>query len=249
MKTYIVFFILIINLFSFTCLGQRSNNANKNTPSQSNDTLKEHLVIVGYYVEETINMPFGQRITKYEVSKLSMVNTYDLGPNNTRIVTPIYRKPKIKPAEINPLQSKAISSDNVNNINVPVKIKTSVSAKKEIKTPASIEDEVNTSSTSSAAKEESPKYVVVDVVNTYAKVINKDKNYKSIDTNVLKKVADRSYFEGDLVSAAKYYSQLFAITKNLDAMYYYRYAQALNAINKTKEANEMMKIFNNNSKP
>lgn len=219
MKTYAALFITTMAL-SFNCFGQSKSTVKvtaeiANTNSQSNNTPKVPLVIEGYYVEETINMAFGKRVTKYEVSKLSMVNTYDLGPNNTRTVTPIYRKPKVKTNEIEALKSKEV----VDNINTTIK-------------PVTVEMVAQ-------SKPESPKYVVVDVVNTYAKVL--DKGYKSSD--MLIKVADRSYFDGDLVLAAKYYSQLFAMTKNLGTMYYYRYAQALKAINEPQKADEMMKIF------
>lgn len=41
-----------------------------------------------YQVIEKVNMPFGGYTTTYEVSELSQVNTYDLGPNNTREIIP-----------------------------------------------------------------------------------------------------------------------------------------------------------------
>lgn len=219
MKTYAALFITTICFFSFKCFGQRKNTVDvtaeiANANSQLNNVSKEGLFIEGYYVEETINMPFGKRITKYEVSKLNMVNTYDLGPNNTRTVTPIYRKPKVKTAEIAGSQSKTVTNNSTTTKSVVVEV-------------------------AAEPQPGGPKYIVVDVVNTYAKVL--DKGYKSID--MLMKVADRSYFDGDLVLAAKYYAQLFAMTKNLDTMYYYRYAQSLKAINQPQKADEMMKIF------
>jgi hypothetical protein len=60
---------------------------------------------------------------------------------------------------------------------------------------------------------------------------------------MLTKVADRAYFDGDLETAAKYYEQLFMITTNLDAMYYYRYAQSLKGINQSGKAEEAMLLF------
>lgn len=210
MKTYEVPFIAIVFIFSSNCLGQVSSHAS--AISGSDNTSKDGLVIVGYYVEETINMTFGKRITKYEVSKLSMVYTNDLGPNNTRVVTPIYRKPKIKTVDI-ALQSKTFVDSSAVNIK-PVKI--------EVIVPV-----------------EAPKYLTIDVVDTYAKVL--DKGYKSVE--MLTKVADRAYFDGDLTTAAKYYEELFAMTKDLESMYYYRYSQALKAINQEGKADEMMLLF------
>lgn len=204
-------------VFSSYCFGQRVNNAQFTTEkgqvrSETDNISKEGLVIAGYYVEETINMAFGKTITKYEVSRLSMVNTCDLGPNNTRVVTPIYRKSKIKTVESG-LQSKVLV-DPVTSTIKPVKVEV-------------------------VAQAERPQYITVDVVNTYAKVL--DKGYKSID--MLTKVADRAYFDGDLVNAAKYYSELFSMSEKLESMYYYRYAQALKGIGQMDKADEMIKLF------
>jgi len=217
MKTYEVLFVAILLNFSFSCFGQSKDNASavtaiENATVRSDNSSKENLVIVGYYVEETINMTFGKRITKYEVSKLNMVNTYDLGPNNTRVVTPIYRKPKVKRFDV-ALQSKTLVDSSAVKID-PV-----------------IVDVI--------APTEAPKYLTIDVVDTYSKVL--DKGYKSID--MLTKVADRAYFDGDLAKAAKYYEELFILKTDLDAMYYYRYAESLKGINQMGKANEAMLLF------
>lgn len=224
MKTYVLLFIAILCNFSFNCFAQYNDNVlaiteKRNSSFQFDTTSKEKegLVITGYYVEETVNMAFGKRITKYEVSRLSMVSTYDLGPNNTRVVTPIYRKAKAKPLEVANLQSKALAS-NIDSAIQPVEVELAV-------------------------KQERPKYVIVDVVSTYKNVL--DRGYESID--MLMKVADRYYFNNDLVQAEKYYSQLFKLTSNLDIVYYYRYAQSLKAINETKKANQIMQVFENKS--
>lgn len=209
MKTYKILFIAIGFVFSAACFGQDNNGV---SISGTNNTPKDGLVIVGYYVEETINMTFGKRVTKYEVSKLNMVYTNDLGPNNTRVVTPIYRKPKVKSVDI-ALQSKSFADSSSIKIK-PIKV--------EVIAPA-----------------ETPKYLNINVVDTYAKVL--DKGYKSEE--MLTKVADRAYFDGDLETAAKYYEQLFTITTNLDAMYYYRYAQSLKGINQSSKAEEAMLLF------
>lgn len=217
MKTYEILFITIISVFSFSCFGQSKDNAPKNmiienATVRSDNSSKENMVIVGYYVEETINMTFGKRVTKYEVSKLDMVYTNDLGPNNTRVVTPIYRKPKVRRVDL-ALQSKTFIDSSAIKID-PVKV--------EVIAPA-----------------EDQKYVTIDVVDTYAKVL--DKGYKSVE--MLTKVADRAYFDGDLATAAKYYEELFVMKTDLDAMYYYRYAESLKGINQMGKANEAMLLF------
>src|SRR6476661_6209111 len=63
--------------------------------------------------------------------------------------------------------------------------------------------------------------VSIDVVSTYERVM--DKGYKSAE--MLRKAGDRHFFNGDLTSAAKWYTELFNITTDLDAIYYYRYGQ------------------------
>jgi len=47
-----------------------------------------------YHVEESINMNFGWYTTTYNVSDSSLVNTNDLGPNNTRVVTKQFAEEK-----------------------------------------------------------------------------------------------------------------------------------------------------------
>jgi hypothetical protein len=206
-------------VFSFNCFAQRSSNsapviaATGNAHLQPDNTSDGNdLVIESYCVEETINMTFGRRVTRYEVSKLDMVNTYDLGPNNTRVVTPIYKKPKVKTVEVG-LSSKPFI-DSTAKVIKPVKVEVLAPSKKE-------------------------KFININVVSTYEKII--DKGYKSLD--MLKKVADKSYFDNDMETAAKYYAQLLDESTDLDSVYYYRYAQSLKGSNQPEKANEMMILF------
>lgn len=218
MKKYEAILCTLAFVFSLGCFAQSTNSVSA-SPAPGKTTLltdsfpTDDLVIQSYYVEERINKLFGGRIITYQVSKLDMVDTYDLGPNNTRTVIPNYvkRKPKVAPNAIETKTTVASSSASVE----PVKV--------EIAAP------VATGS----------KYVTVNMVDTYEKVI--DKGYKSID--MLKKVADRFYFEGNLTAAAGYYTQLFDQAKDLDVIYYYRYAQSLKAINEDEKANTLMKRF------
>lgn len=46
--------------------------------------------IIGYKVVEKVNMNFGGHTLTYTVSKKSLIRTNNLGPGNTRVVTPIY---------------------------------------------------------------------------------------------------------------------------------------------------------------
>ncbi len=109
MKKIAPFFIAVASVFSMNCFAQSSQNLlsnakienlqlNSDIPSKD-----ETQNIVSYHVEERINMNFGSRITTYEVSDLSLVNTNDLGPNNVRIITPKYLKTPVNSKKSNPL--------------------------------------------------------------------------------------------------------------------------------------------------
>lgn len=87
-------------------------------------------------------------------------------------------------------------------------------------------------------------YVNVDVLKTYERVT--DKGYKSID--ILKKLANASFFNSNFIEAAKWYDQLFSMTSDFETVYYYRYAHSLKSVNNQKKADEMMKIFIEKSK-
>ncbi len=87
-------------------------------------------------------------------------------------------------------------------------------------------------------------YIEVDIVQTYERVMGK--GYKS--DAMIKKVADRHFFNGDLVLAAQWYTELFdCLPSELEAVYYYRYAQSLKAVNQPEKATEMMKLFESKS--
>lgn len=217
MKTYAIHLIVIASVFSLNSFGQVNevitNVDIRKAPLKFDDKSDEDLVIESYSVEEVINLAVGKkRITTYEVSKLDMVNTYDLGPNNTRTVTAIYRKAHVKAT--NPITPSKITTTETKQTIQPVTIKTTV--------PEYSKESVN-----------------IDVLNIYANVV--DKGYKSAE--ILKKVADKFYFENDFEAAAKYYSELFSLEENSEPVYYLRCAKSLKAINQTKKAEEMIKLF------
>ena len=214
MKTFIPLFVAIA--FSCSCLAQRGNNNQsnvkmENTQLPSADVSDNDLAVVSYHVEERINMKFGSRITTYDVLKLSLVGTNDLGENNVRIVTPKFAKVKPAAAVINEIPKP------------PVEI---------TPTPAAAKNEV-------AATEERSKYAYIDILATYERVI--DRGYKTVE--MLSRVANGRFFKGDLVIAAKYYSQLFDMKTDLDVEYYFRYAKCLEAIGQNEKAKKMMDVF------
>lgn len=231
MKNYTFLFIVLANAFSFGCMAQGNQyvqvspkivNAQLNSASMSSNN---DLAVVSYHVEERINMNLGGSITTYDVPSLSMINTNNLGPNNTRIITPRYGKTKVKEAVVaiaESIEQPKVSSDT---------LETSV---------ASIQDVgVVLVKTDLVAPEKTKEFVTIDIIPVYERVL--DKGYQSVD--MLKKVGDSRYFQGDLVTAAKWYTKLFDITTDLEAVYYYRYARSLTSISQNEKANEMMKLF------
>lgn len=214
MKKYAAYFTIIASVFSVGSFAQTNYTIidadTKKTASKFDDKSAEDLIIDSYLVVEVINMPFGKRTTKYEVFKLDMVYTNDLGPNNTRTVTPIYKKKKVRSAG-------AVSPKEVVEANAeiqPVEV--------EVTAPAYAE-----------------KFVKIDILDTYTNIL--DKGYRSID--MLKKVADKSYFENDFETSAKYYGELITLDPEIETVYYYRYAESLKAINQIDKANEAMLLF------
>lgn len=223
MKNYSLLFVAIASLFSIGCLAQSADHilADSKMQLMSNEMSNNDLAVVSYHVEERINMPFGSSITTYEVSNISLVRTNELGENNTRVVTPKYGKAKTVP--MSAATSASIVAPKMPIVAVPALSPTKVVA---------------------APKRIAPEYVNVDILSTYERVL--EKGYRSID--MLKRVANNRYFENDLVVAAKWYKELFAMSSDQEAVMYFRYAQSLKAINENEKAAEMMAIFEQKNK-
>ncbi len=84
------------------------------------------------------------------------------------------------------------------------------------------------------------KFTKIKVIESYERVL--EKGY--ITEAMLTKVADYRFFDGDLVTAAKWYSQLFEFCpEELEAVYFYRYAKSLESVNQIDKAKEMMAIY------
>ncbi|SNR71721.1 flagellar motor protein MotB [Flavobacterium sp. ov086] len=82
----------------------------------------------------------------------------------------------------------------------------------------------------------SDKYVYVNVIETYEKVAAK--GYKSVD--LFQKLGNSSYSNCKLEKAAVWYGELFALTSDLDPIYYYRYADALQFICQNEKADAIL---------
>lgn len=87
------------------------------------------------------------------------------------------------------------------------------------------------------------KFAYVDAIKTYERLF--EKGYKTPE--MLQKLGNAYYFKADLDNAAKYYSELFAMTEDLEPEYYYRYSQSLKAIKDYKKADAMLAKFNQKS--
>ncbi|MGL2963638.1 hypothetical protein ACSVH2_07450 [Flavobacterium sp. RSB2_4_14] len=175
-------------------------------------------VIIAYRVQETINMNFGSSIRTYEVTSLDMITPKDIGKNNVRKVTPRYAKVKAKAINATDIQ-KATTTDDAIVASIPT----------------------NTVIIPPVVKEKT--FVDIDVVETYERIM--DKGYKTVDMII--KVADKNFFEGNMDTAAKWYLELFNATTEPETIYYYRYGQSLIATGQTEKGNEMLSLFKTKS--
>ena len=84
-------------------------------------------------------------------------------------------------------------------------------------------------------------YAYIDAIKTYEKVA--EKGYKSAD--MFKKLGNSYYFNAQLQQASKWYEALFEMNPNdIEAEYYFRYAQSLRSINQNDKANEIISDLN-----
>lgn len=88
------------------------------------------------------------------------------------------------------------------------------------------------------------KYAYVDVIKTYERVAAK--GYKSVD--LFQKLGNSSYSNYKLEKAAVWYGELFAMTSDLDPVYYYRYAESLRFICQNEKADAIIEKLKSKSK-
>ena len=79
----------------------------------------------------------------------------------------------------------------------------------------------------------------IDAIEIYEKVA--EEGYESVD--LFQKLGNSYYFNAQLVDAGKWYAKLFALNQEVDAEYYYRYAQTLKAKEEYTKANEYLDKF------
>lgn len=89
----------------------------------------------------------------------------------------------------------------------------------------------------------SDKYAYVDVIKTYENVAAK--GYKSVD--LFQKLGNSSYINCYFDKAAVWYGELFAMTSDLDPIYYYRYAESLRSLSQNEKADELIEKLKSKS--
>jgi tetratricopeptide (TPR) repeat protein len=94
MKNYIFIYITIISVFLNSVSAQKAKIAPANIKMQESKTVPKTIRkttsadVKIYHVEENINNKFGGHTTTYDVLDSNLINKTDLGPNNTRVITP-----------------------------------------------------------------------------------------------------------------------------------------------------------------
>jgi outer membrane protein OmpA-like peptidoglycan-associated protein/tetratricopeptide (TPR) repeat protein len=83
-------------------------------------------------------------------------------------------------------------------------------------------------------------YAYVDAIKIYERVA--EKGYKN--EKMFQKLGNAYYFNAELVEAAKWYSELFAMNQDQEPEYFFRYSQALKSIGDYVNANKMLEQFN-----
>jgi hypothetical protein len=225
MKAHRYFLFATIALSALAGHGQRGESRIKNSQKLGQilaDDIADDRVVVAYHVEERINWNIGTHITTYDVDDINDVSKVDLGPDNTRIVTPKFGKARPKSVELMPMQSAGTSLAQIPKAAFEVIVPSKAAA------PA-------------AAVPAEKKNIIgyINYIDTYERILKK--GYKSPD--MLRKVADARYFEGNLEAAARWYKVLYPLVEQFDDAFYFRYAKSLEAVGEFGKSKEMMAIF------
>lgn len=267
MKNQVLVYTMIICLLPFVSWTQTILvNKKKTTTSQTNSSTRSDKIdtperkVKYYHVEEIFLLKFGGHKTVYNVSNLKLVPTYDLGPNNKRIVTPVYDNGL-------PVAETITKSDSSNRIEKYTTLSPpDISEKKD---PSDINIENSPIGTSSLMQKEqhvesltqlnssnaienkgelaiantlkkTDKSSFIDIIKIYEGVA--EKGYETLE--ILKKLANSYYFSNELEKSVKYYSKLFNTTTDLEPEYYYRYSASLKSAGQLEKADAFLKKFN-----
>lgn len=91
-----------------------------------------------------------------------------------------------------------------------------------------------------AADRDYENFAYIDAIKAYERVAAK--GYR--DAGMFKKLGNAYYFNSEFGKAEKWYAELFAMDKDMEPEYYYRYSQSLKAAGKYDQANAMLDQFN-----
>lgn len=207
--------------------------------------------VLYYKVEEIVNMTFGGTTTWYTVSDLSLISKVYLGPDNIRIITPIYKEEKFR-------KKYYIETQNSNKIlgkkQEPTKLVEIAISEKSIEIPedpqlpnASLALVISNLTNlepvpvvNTEPQRVGPDFILVRVVEVYERVLRK--GYKS--AYMLKEVANFYYFKDQMDEAVKWYEELFAMTNDLAPVFYYRFGYALKKTGNAERGDAMVEKFN-----
>lgn len=98
--------------------------------------------------------------------------------------------------------------------------------------------------TLSKGDKEFDNYNYVSAVKVYENLYNKGE--KSPD--ILKKIGNSYYFQGEYEKAVRWYGELIGTGQSVESEYYYRYAQSLKSVKDYVKADQMMTEFEKRSK-
>lgn len=245
----ILLFIVLAFLFSISSFSQKgkTNQIKKiEATNKDVDTIVDVSpinirTITSYHVEENINQKFGGYTITYRVSNIELIYFYDLGPNNTRIITPYYGETKQIPIKNIKLNKILLNSTKLSDLVLLNKSKieplsTNISYPSIYKTEKDIK-EVEIETNKSLIGE---KYVLIHLLETYERIA--EKGTKSME--IFQKLGDAYFFESNHIKAVKWYSELFKMTTNLESEYFERYAYSLRALGNTVKAEEIKILLN-----
>jgi tetratricopeptide (TPR) repeat protein len=267
MKNKILVYIIIINSLPFNSWAQKIPlNEKKIERVQNNAPILSAKIDVParkvkyYHVEEIIDLKFGGHKTVYNVTNPKFIQTYDLGPNSKRIITPVFEEGEqlFETITKSDALKKIENSAKLSITDTPKKIDSSDLdlENKKIVTPApaqkeqldkvpiilnslnEVENSNKLSITDTPKKVDTSAYI--DIIKTYESVV--EKGYETLE--ILKKLANSYFFDNELEKAEKYYRKLFSKTTDLEPEYYYRYSVALKSIGQIEKSNEFLKKFN-----
>ncbi|MCW2119580.1 tetratricopeptide repeat protein [Flavobacterium sp. 7A] len=252
MKKKITLAILLLTLFHF-----KEGVCQVKKVSETSETNK----VLFYKVVEYVNLTFGGTKTTYTVSDSTLISTVNLGPDNQRIITPVYQNytNTQKTYTVAPITittdsiKKRVVASNVEKPKAaePIINNTSVKPKNEVIEDTQLDEKMLADELEKFKKqivyEEAkldpnrvkPQFAYVQIYDTYERIA--EKGYRSIV--LYTKLSDYFYFGKQMAKAAKWYEKLFSINRNLDSVYYYRYADALLKSGNTTKGNEMMIKF------